>query len=346
MAIVEKNLPNDEFRRRTRLGAGDGKLYLKCLDMGQGDCTFIVCPNGKRMMVDAGTTDWGLSDIDDLIKELPSPLEPIDILVMTHSDQDHYNKIGDLVGNAFIEKVYFSGDLRNDYSQNDFRKWHSGSGKYKGKKANIGASTAITVNRLLPNRREILDGTFGGGSTCKFFVIASNVVATTYTTDAYITNTKSVVIKCEFGNDNFIIAADATCDTERFMVSKFSGALKVKYLRVGHHGSTTSSGSEFIDETSPEVAIISCKKSNAFGHPKRSVIDRLKAKVKTGAAKHLMSYYDDGDDAAECQSSVEDARPREGFGLGVNFPFKQVSTTDHIFETDTDGDYIVAFDGT
>ena len=88
-------------------------------------------------------------------------------------------------------------------------------------------------------------------------------------------NNNSVVIKMEFGKVSFIFTGDAELSEENFLVDTYGNALKSTVYKVGHHGSISSTSSNFLRMVKPEVAVISVGKNNTYGHPSPDVIDSL-----------------------------------------------------------------------
>lgn len=343
MAIVSTDISQEEFVEKTKIEGGDGMLYMACINIGQGDCTFIVCPNGKRMMIDAGEMGWDNSSLDKVKAELPYDKEsvelPIDVLVITHPDNDHYSEIGELLGGSSIVELYYSTTpLATEWQQYKMIKFKT----WQAYKANIGKTVALNVNAAQPAPVDlILDGGKEGGEACKLTAIAANVAATRSKSPAYVKNTASVVVKCVFGNDTFIIAGDATCDTEAFMLKQYkTEELKVDILRVAHHGSASSSSNNFVTATNPDIAIISISTINRDQLPKKSVVTRFFPKLTT-TDDHKIGYYSAGVQT-ECQTKVENAEG--GYGIEVGPP-DEVNTDKFLHETGFNGTFRVVLDG-
>lgn len=296
--------------------AGDGKLHLVCVNMGQGDCTLIRCPNGKTMMIDCGQAGWGdtsLGEVGGIVDEFLQ-YDPIDVLVMTHSDRDHYSAIAGVVGARPIGQIYHSNDA-SQYCLYSFRSWY-------WKDANVGAIDELTINEAHPGELELLDGTKGKGESCKIYALASNVKATSSQSEAWVVNTKSVVTMIEFGVDSVIVAGDATIDTEAFLIKQYKGQLKCHLLRVAHHGSTTSSSVAFIEQQAkPNVAVISVGRNNNFGLPNLPVIQRLE-KCTDHTGNHSLFYYE-----------------------GKGYPMETITSASQIAETGESGTLVFEFDG-
>jgi hypothetical protein len=234
--------------------------------------------------------------------------------------------------------VYYGYDL-GQYKAFAFRSWANGWGRYKGKAWDYGGMEELFVNKEKPAARLLLDG--GGG--CKLTAIAANVKATRSNTDSYAKNTASVVVLCNFGTDRFLIPGDATCDTEAFILAQYKDKLdqlKLKILRVAHHGSASSSMSAFVNATAPPLAIISCsKKSKGHGLPRRTVVERFFPKLQD-VASHDIGYFND-EGGNECATLIEDEA-----GLPeTNLPFVKVNTKKNLWETSFQGTYCTVLTG-
>jgi beta-lactamase superfamily II metal-dependent hydrolase len=288
----------------------DGKLYLACINIGHGDCTLIKCPNGKVVLIDCGCTrttidplDTRRDDVANIIKSYADG-KVIDVLILTHNDQDHFNQLGQILGrrikNLYIDVVYHSNAL-GKYKNEDFYQWNEGKKtpyNQPGRAANIGANgfVELTVDATTGTKpTEILTGTKAGGKSCKIYIYASNVAGTTSQTDAWDRNTRSIVTVVVFGSDKLMVCGDATTDTEAFLVAQYGNGLRVDTLRVGHHGSDGSSSQAFVDKVKPNAAIISCAITppSRYDLPKKDIIDRYKAYVET-TASHQIGYFDGG----------------------------------------------------
>ena len=93
--------------------------------------------------------------------------------------------------------------------------------------------------------------------------------------EAWETNDMSIVLRVDYGDTSFLFTGDAEYMSEYMMLDS-GWELKADVLKVGHHGSDTSSTQEFIDAVQPDYAVISCGKNNPYGHPAEEVLERLK----------------------------------------------------------------------
>ncbi len=291
---------------------GDGNLHIIFVDVGQGCLAYITCPNGKRVLADCGSTTLDGLDILDVVNELPyaQPYQIgraaiqnflyVDLIVLSHGDADHYNKLGDIVGRSPIQQIYHGGNLRQDYSMPGFRKWWRVNNLETRMVAGraVERVDAIYVNQDQPLPVMLCDGTQAGGAACEIWAIASNVPPQAGQSQK---NTNSLVIKIIFGNTSAIISGDATAGTEAFMVGNQANMpLRTDLLLVPHHGSTTSSTQAFVDATLPQYAIISERQQNGDNLPKLSVVNRYvtpimldEPMIMENEEEHDIATYDD-----------------------------------------------------
>jgi len=313
-------------------GEGDGKLYVRCINVGQGDCTLIMTPKGKTMLIDCGSSAWGTSNIKSLQKDLMEIRTAgyLDVLVLTHPDGDHYNKLQQALGTFQIERIYFSNEL-SAYRAYSFRKWYC----YKATVTDKLYGITVDAQNLTP--KTLLDD---GVST--LLAIAANVRAGT-PGGAYDINTRSIVVHGEFGSHRFIVAADATCATEKFILgSKGSPILQSGFVRVGHHGSVTSSSSAWVKKTNPDMAYISSAQSKVYSLPRKSVVQRWLAQLAEGD-DHTLGYWDDKD-AKECSIAVEDAMPADAISPEEVLQWDTTSSKKKMSESCLQGTLTVTFE--
>ena len=295
------------------------RMFVGFVDVGQGDCTFFHLPDGRRLMIDCGSTFDGTDN--SIGGQLPyhNGSLGLDVLVMSHSDADHYNRLGPILGGDAITTTYYS-NVTSAYSNNEFRQWFWGQGKYNPKpKKKIKSDrlaampklgklnstlTPISVNVATPAIQSIM-----AHASYSVDVIAANVAVTTHVNDQpWITNTLSIVTRVRFGNDVVLVMADATCDTEGFILGNGGPGVSTVY-RVGHHGSSTSSSTNFLNAAigavngnSGATAVLSVGASNNFSHPRQSVCDRVLARLAGGHASTNLDWYTDSA-AIECDGN-------------------------------------------
>ena len=212
-----------------------GDMRAHFIDVGQGDCTFIELGNGMTMLIDAGNPGNG-DEIVDYIKGLQ--YSDIDIVVATHPHDDHIGGMATVLDAFKVDKMYMpekehttnSFDrMLDEIEENDIELIPAKAG------TNILESGYIDIDILAP----VKDG-------------YSNL------------NNYSAVVRLTYNETVFLFTGDAEKEVEQAILNE---DLDADILKVGHHGSDSSSSKAFIDAVSPTVAVISCGVNNRYGHP-------------------------------------------------------------------------------
>ena len=222
-------------------------LTVAFLDVGQGDAIFIEAPSGKQVLIDAGPNKKVLRELS---KQMPFYDRSLDLVVITHPDSDHIGGFPELFKTYSIDRVLESGvmceseicvELSKQFKENGAEKIVAQRGMI------IDLGTGVYLEVLFPDRD------------------ATN----------FETNVASLVIKLVYGNSSFLLTGDSPQEIENYLVSLDAFNLDADVLKLGHHGSKTSSSEFFIGYTSPEFAVISVGKDNRYGHPNQEVLDIL-----------------------------------------------------------------------
>ena len=228
------------------------KLTIVSVDVGQGDAFLIKFPNGKTALVDAGDAtlrfDNGKRVILPLLEKLG--IDKIDYAFISHIDSDHYMGVLSLIKEKKIAELY-KPEL-NPTKQNDL--------DFEG----ILKRNGIPVHYY---RHESL--TIGNA---KLYFLHTDLQSG----ESESSNDISGVIKVVYGKSSFLFTGDAGIKVEEKYVAKYVGFLKADILKVGHHGSKTSSSVDFLQTVSPKYALISAGIMNKFRHPSKEVLDRLR----------------------------------------------------------------------
>jgi len=232
----------------------DGRLVVHFIDVGQGDCEFIEFPNGETMLIDAGESDAG----DTVVDYLQSfGVSVVDYVVATHPHSDH---IGGLPA------VFDAFDIKTVYMPD--------------------ASSSSYTFELLLDKIE--------AEGCETVQAAAGVSAVSDDDNhlsAYFTapvsekyedlNNYSAVLRLEYEKVSFLFMGDAEALSEKEIL-KSGNAEYADVLKVGHHGSKTSSSAEFIECISPRFAVFEAGRDNSYGHPHKEVLEsfeRLGAEI-------------------------------------------------------------------
>ena len=216
------------------------KVYF--IDVGQADAALVIC-DGKAMLIDGGNAaDSNL--IYSFLKK--KGVSHLDYIIATHAHEDHVGGLSGALNYATVDTVYCP---TKSYSSNAFNNFANNVAK-QGK--------SITV----PSR----GAQFSLGSA------ACTVLAVNTESDV---NNTSIVLRIVYGSTSFLFTGDAEREVEQAMINR-GVPLKSTVLKVGHHGSYTSSSYQFIWNVMPSYAVISCGKGNSYGHPHDEVLSRLR----------------------------------------------------------------------
>ena len=218
-------------------------LVIHYLDVGQGDSIFIELPQKKSMLIDASTGAYG-EGIADYIED--KGYSKIDYLVATHPHADHIGGMEDMVEEFEIGEIYMP---RASTTTKTYKNLLTAI-KKKGNKINT-AKAGVSIY---------------SGSGINIQILAPN--STSYED----LNNYSVVIKLTYGKKSFLFMGDA----EMLSEDEITADVSADILKVGHHGSSTSTSEDFINRVNPEYAVISCGKDNSYGHPHKETMATLK----------------------------------------------------------------------
>ena len=231
----------------------DGHLHVYFLDIGQGDSTLIVTPSGRQVLVDGGpdgdVTSQELADV------LPGGDRSLDLMVMTHIDSDHSHgllevldryDVGGVATGTWPAEGVPDGEWERRLQHQDLAQVEVSEG-YR-----IQLDEDVTLEVLNPPA----DHPFGDS------------------------NNDSVGLRLTYGRVSVLLAADMEEEAERRLVNSRT-ELAGTVLKVGHHGSNTSSTQQFLDAVNPAIAVISAGTDNPYGHPAPEVLRRLEEAVGT-----------------------------------------------------------------
>lgn len=228
--------------------AHSGKLTVAFLDVGQGDAIFIEAPNGVQMLMDGGPDK---SVLRQLGREMPFWDRSIDIVAMSHPDLDHIGGLPSVVERYHVSYFMMPG-VAGD------------AGAYQTLLDDVQKESANTV--LARTGRVWLDKKNG---------VYLDILFPDRDVSGLETNMASIVAKLVYGDTSFLLTGDSPQAIEKYLVEKDGAELDVDVLKLGHHGSKTSSSEIFLEDTSPAYAIISAGKDNKYGHPNQEVLDLL-----------------------------------------------------------------------
>ncbi len=223
----------------------DGEMQLHVIDVGQGDSTLIMSKDGI-VLVDAGPG----SAEDSLVEYLKDVgITTIDYAIFTHPDEDHIGGADVVINNFEVKNVIMPNATKTTKT---FEKM---------------------IEAIEQSNANVIEATSGASYTLgdiAFRILAPNKASY----DA--TNNYSVVVKLTYGNNTFMLTGDAESESESEILAKYPASeLRADFLKVGHHGSSTSTSTAFLTAVSPSIASISCGEDNKYNHPHRETIEKL-----------------------------------------------------------------------
>lgn len=231
----------------TKGPAEEGSAEVHFLDTDQSDCILILTEE-SAVLIDAGTSDQSAVITDYLEAQ---GVETIDLLIATHPHADHIGAMADIL-REFEVKEFLMPDIPDEF-QPTTRGWE--------KLLSAVDEEGCAVTLAAPGRQYPLGG-------CMLTVLGP---AGEYENDY---NNWSVVTRFVCGNASFLFMGDAEKAAENDIMST-GVELDSDVLKAGHHGSSTSSGEDFVEAVSPEYAVILCGAGNDYGHPHPETTDLL-----------------------------------------------------------------------
>ena len=224
----------------------DGTLEVHFIDVGQADA-ILVRQGDKAMMVDGGNGD------DE--KALKSYLESqkiteLQYVIGTHAHEDHIGSLDYIINSFKVGKIYLPKQTASTKTFENL----------------VNAAKNKGLNFTIPKAGSSF---MLGDAICT--IIAPNG------SDYSDTNDYSIVLKIEYGNTSFLLTGDAEALSEKEILSK-SLDISSTVLKVGHHGSKTSTSLDFLSAVNPKYAVVSAGVDNKYNHPSLEVMERLKGK--------------------------------------------------------------------
>lgn len=225
-------------------------LTVHYIDVGQGDAVLLQTPTGENMLIDAGP---GSSE-QRLISYLEKVnVDTLDYFILTHPDEDHIGG-ADLVLAQYAVDAVIMPDCEKDT---------------KAYRNLIAAVEDEECDCLVPVPGDTYS--LGDGEMTVLAPLAQKYGST---------NDYSVVMRFDYYDNSFLFTGDAELESEEQMLDHWDElTLDCDVLKVGHHGSHTSSSQAFLEAVTPEIAVISCGKSNKYGHPHDETLTKFKNAV-------------------------------------------------------------------
>ena len=229
-------------------------LEVTVLDVGQGDAVLIKTPAGKHMLIDAGrwTPNYNSGRYTILPHLKAEGIQKLDAVFLSHPHADHIGGILDLMEGVLIDTIYNSG------FQYDSKLYKNYLASASNKGIPVKPLSSGTIINIDPSLRLFVYGPDNGerGSD---------------------PNEHSLILELIYGSTEFLFMGDAGEEQELRLLENFGELLDTDFLKVGHHGSRTSSSMRFLSTATPAISVVSLDKNNKFRHPHKEAIARLHA---------------------------------------------------------------------
>lgn len=228
-----------------------GKVFFHVFDVGQGDAILIEAANGNRVLVDGGPDAGVLNKIG---QTLPFWDRAIDLAILTHPHADHLDGLVSVLGRYSVGMVLESGV---NHSIPEYAEWAKDV-REKG------------IKRVVARRGEVIH--LGQGVDIRVLAPFESFDGVTVKN----VHDAAVVLELKHASSTVLLMADAEAAVERKMIAA-GDDLRAEVLKVGHHGSKTSTSERLLEKVKPRWAVVSAGRRNRYGHPTQEVLDRLKS---------------------------------------------------------------------
>ncbi len=263
-----------------QMGCNNKEMQVHFIDVGQGDSALVITPHGRAFMVDTGGVREGSYDIGsrvDVPYLLHYGVEKLDYIFLTHAHDDHAGGVKGILTKIPVGAIGIGHEGTGDYLQT----FGTGElGKIKKLLVPLQEGSSIELDGVRidmlysPESRKVQE---------------SQLQATG--------NEFSNLIRVSYGEASFLFTGDLIAEQEQQVLANGTNVAST-VLKVGHHGSRTSSSQEFLTAVNPGWAVISCGYNNSFGHPHKEILNRLtsctKAKILRTDQQGAIVFRTDG----------------------------------------------------
>lgn len=223
--------------------SNNNQLQVHFIDVGQGDSTLIITPKGKNILIDAGD-EAHFKTVEGYLKN--RDIYRLDYVIATHPDADHIGGMDKIIKNFDIG-LFSMPPISKDTMQ--YKEIQQELKNKNIKNTQVYQGDSINIDEKI------------------HFDILSPINQKNYSDF----NDYSIVAKISYKNTSFLLMADATMENEIDIINNIKD-IKADVLKLGHHGSSTSTSEYFLQQVNPSIAVASCGKNNKYGHPHKEVM--------------------------------------------------------------------------
>lgn len=267
-ALKEKLFPSEPSSPGTQPTL-EGTLEMTVIDIGQGDCIFLQFPDGQTMIMDAGSEFGSTNEYDQLTAHLTlRGIDSLDYVFITHSDYDHIRYMQDIFEDYEVKNIYIprvADDMSATWTKTvaaiEEETWTNESGE------TVDSEIYYTVGDFVIQGE---DWTMN----CHSY-LEDDYPSVKESSSAEVKNAVSPVCFLEYADRTIVLTGDSNERNEEYLLERGVLDKDADVLKVGHHGSRTSSLQEFLNAVDCEYAIVSYGEDNEYGHPTPELMSRL-----------------------------------------------------------------------
>lgn len=267
-ALKEKLFPSEPSSPGTQPTL-EGTLEMTVIDIGQGDCIFLQFPDGQTMIMDAGSEFGSTNEYDQLTAHLTlRGIDSLDYVFITHSDYDHIRYMQDIFEDYEVKNIYMprvADDMSATWTKTvaaiEEETWTNESGE------TVDSEIYYTVGDFVIQGE---DWTMN----CHSY-LEDDYPSVKESSSAEVKNAVSPVCFLEYADRTIVLTGDSNERNEEYLLERGVLDKDADVLKVGHHGSRTSTIQEFLNAVDCEYAIVSYGEDNEYGHPTPELMSRL-----------------------------------------------------------------------
>ena len=267
-ALKEKLFPSEPSSPGTQPTL-EGTLEMTVIEIGQGDCIFLQFPDGQTMIMDAGSEFGSTNEYDQLTAHLTlRGIDSLDYVFITHSDYDHIRYMQDIFEDYEVKNIYMprvADDMSATWTKTvaaiKEETWTNESGE------TVDSEIYYTVGDFVIQGE---DWTMN----CHSY-LEDDYPSVKESSSAEVKNAVSPVCFLEYADRTIVLTGDSNERNEEYLLERGVLDKDADVLKVGHHGSRTSTIQEFLNAVDCEYAIVSYGEDNDYGHPTPELMSRL-----------------------------------------------------------------------